>query len=125
MAPQEVLPDQLEDLEVLDAPDSVEDEDVSFESLYAFLLSNDDIIITIDEEAEEAVRRGLSIVKLNHVKKMRAAGERIEEKILKFQVVERITNTLPGEANKIRLQIWLAKKSGVRVHRMVVSEKGL
>ncbi len=125
MAPQEVLPDQLEDLEVLDAPDSVEDEDVSFESLYAFLLSNDDIIITIDEEAEEAVRRGLSIVKLNHVKKMRAAGERIEEKILKFQVVERITNTLPGEPNKIRLQIWLAKKSGVRVHRMVVSEKGL
>lgn len=118
-------PSTMEDLEILDAPDEASDEDVSFDNLYAFLLANEDIIITIDEEAEDAVRRGLSVVKLNHTKKMKAVGEKLEEKTLKFQVVERIPATLQGEPNRIRLQIWLAKRSGIRVHRMIVSEKGL
>lgn len=109
------------DLEVLDAPDA-ESEDVSFERLYSFLTTNEDIIITIDADQEEAVRRGLSVVKHNQQKRLRKAGEKADERIIKFNVVQKIPDTDPPQ---IKLQIWLEVRKGVFIHRLVVPEKGL
>lgn len=107
--------------------DSVDDgpaanAEVSFETIYAFLLDNEDIIITINASEEEAVRRGLSVQKYNHTKKMREAGSSVIERMIKFQTVEEVPDVEPKQ---IKLQIWLEKRSSVHIHRMVVSEKGL
>lgn len=105
-------------LEILDAPD-VEEEEVSFDTLYGFLLRESDIIITIDAEQEEAVRRGLAVVKHNHNKKMASAGEKQDSKLMKFKVLEQLPN------EQIKLQIWLQKREGVQIHRLIVSDKSL
>lgn len=116
--------EEVQSLEILDdTTSSIEDNgEITFENLYSFLLSNEDIIITIDADNEEAVRRGLSVVKHNYTKKLRNAGEKPEEKVIKFQIVEKLEETDPPQ---IRLQIWLTKRSSVQIHRMVVSDKGL
>jgi len=118
MGTQDLQPN--DGIEILDA--DTEDEGTSFEDIYAFLLSNDDIILTIDAAAEAELRRGLSVVKHNHTKRLKAAGEEVKEKQMKFKVLGEVTGSEPKQ---IRIQIWLVHRSSVHIHKMVVSDKGL
>lgn len=112
-------------MDILDDEDPtspIENGEMTFDSIYSFLLDKGDIIITIDKAAEEAVRRGLSLVKHQHTKKMRQSNPNFGDKTIKYKVVEEIEGTEPAQ---IRLQIWLEKKSGVYIHRIVVPDNGL
>lgn len=115
--------EDVQPLEILDVENEGEDEGVmTFESIYGILLEKDDIILTIDNAALEDLKRGMSVVKQNHSKRMQKAGNKADERTLKFKVLEEIPETEPVQ---IRLQIWLAKKGGVRVHKMIFSDKDL
>lgn len=120
MGNQELQSADITPLEILDA--EVEESGVTFEDLYAFLLEKEDIQITIDADKEEDVRRGITLVKHAHVKKLKAAGQKIDEKQIKFCVVRTIEGTEPKQ---IILQVWLVRRSSVHIHKMVVSDKDL
>lgn len=110
----------LEDPQILDVLD--DEPGTSIEDIYSFLLKNEDIILTIDAEQESELRRGLALVKHRHMNKLREAGiaPNGESKQLGFRVVDRVPNTEPEQ---IRLQIWLKKRTSIKVHKMLVSDK--
>lgn len=117
-------PDKLQSLDsVMDIlDDDTPEQGQSFEDIYAFLLEKEDIILTIDAADEEALKRGLTIVKYNHKKRLEKAGQRVQERQIKYKNLGVVEGTDPQQ---IRIQIWLMTKGSVNVHNMIVSDKGL
>lgn len=109
--------EELQTIPILDVDD--EAEEMSFDSLYTFLLEKNDIVITIDKEALGELRKGLSQVKYTYERKMKAAEVKVDKKVLKFNVLD---NREGIEENQIKVQIWLAKPSGIMVHKITVSD---
>jgi hypothetical protein len=108
-------------LEVLDAEETLDDGGTTFEQLFAFLLEKEDIIITIDSTEQENVRRGMSVVKHNYTKRMKNAGNLVEEKQIKYRVLD----TEDDSMGQVRMQIWLESRRSVRIHKIAVSDKEL
>jgi hypothetical protein len=96
-------------------------EETSYEELYSFLLSNEDIIIVIDKDADEPLRRGMSLVKYQYSQKMAAAHAPIDNRQIGYKVIEEVEGTDPVQ---IKLQIWLRARKSVKVHQLIVSDKG-
>lgn len=113
-------PDLKEELAILDVLDG-EEAGTSIDDIYSFLLQNEDIILTIDADQEEDLRRGLTLVKHRHQRKIKEAGipANGESKQLGFRVVEVLDTKEPKQ---VKLQIWLKKRTTVKVHKMIVSE---
>jgi hypothetical protein len=109
---------------ILDVLEDEKEDGTSIDDIYNFLLENEDIILVIDADQEEALRRGLTLVKARHQKKVQEQGlpPNGESKQLAFRVIEEVKDTEPKQ---IRIQIWLKKRSNVKVHRMIVSDKEL
>jgi len=107
--------------EILDVIDDEVDTGTSIDDIYTFLLRNEDIILVIDADEEESLRRGLTLVKHRHQKKIKEAGVKQDEvKQIGFRVIEEIANTEPKQ---VRIQIWLKKRVSVKIHKMLVSDK--
>lgn len=99
--------------------DVVEDgRDVSYERLYAFLLEKTDVIITIDAEDEEPLRRGMTLAKYSHNEKLKKAKASADNRQIEYRIIERL---LEAEPPQIRLQIWLKAKKAVKIHRLIIT----
>ena len=113
-----------EDVQILDLDedDDVSEDNVTFDKLFAFLMKETDIIIEINAEDEEPTRRGLSVCKHTHAKRLEKAGADTDDRQLKFKVLGRSEDLEP---KTVRLQIWLQARQKVKLHKLIVSDKGI
>jgi hypothetical protein len=107
-------------LDILDDEDAETDGSTSLTDIYAFLYKNEDIIIVIDANEEETVRRGLSLEKHKQQKKLKEAGAPEDKRTIGFISLGVVESTNPIQ---IRLQIFLRKRQRIRLHNMIVSDK--
>lgn len=102
------------------------EEDMSFAELYKTLTINEDIILVIDAESEESLRKGLTTLKYKTNKSAREAGISFDSRTLEFKVLPFTKEeelSIPDVESKLKVQVYLKAKSGVKVHKIVFTDK--
>lgn len=110
-----LMKELLEDTEEIPANVS----DRSFHEIYKDLSCHGDIILIIDRQDENRLRKGLSAVKAKHMSKIKESGIKVEPSVLEF-IVHPQPEDLPME--QIKIQITLKAQQTVKVHKTIIAE---
>ena len=113
-------------LESLEEEGSSLGEDTSIAELYQTLLVHEDLILVIDKEAEEPLRKGLITTKYKANKAAKERGEQVDGRALEFVILpftEREESEVEFVEEKIKIQVYLKAKASIRIHKLILTDK--
>lgn len=93
---------------------------LSFSEIYEKLLANDELIITIPNDQEDSLRKGLASIKVKTNKKLNAEGFMGEDRTLMFKRVHENVNE-----DTVDLHIFLKARPGCKVLNIRVPDKDI
>ena len=116
---------EIDNSSVLESADDGPDEQ-TLSDIYKNVTVNEDIILVIDAEDEEMLRKGLASIKYKANRAAREAGFELDARSLEFRVLpwtKEEKEKEQGWEGKIKIQVWLKAKQSIRVHRMMITDK--
>lgn len=102
---------------------SIETEEIAFSELYASVLLNEEIIITIPPEEVERVKTGLKNLKAKQASRMKEDGLVPDPSIFTFNILPLKDESLKD--SYVDLSIQLSRKSVVKIAGMRIPDNTL
>lgn len=113
-----LIMDSIDDLDLSSLDDEPSNPTLSFYEIYDKLLANEELILTIPLEQEEALRKGLASAKIKTNKKLAAQNLDTEDRTLMFKKISEDLNLCITE-----LHIYLKARPGCQVLNIRIPDK--
>jgi hypothetical protein len=105
----------LDDLDESPLPTSQDNNEVAVGDIYAQLLAEESVIVTIDKSVEEPLRKALSAVKTRETSRLKNAGIPVDNTRLTFVTLPRDKDMADGD---VRIQIILGKPRSLPIKKI-------
>lgn len=102
------------------------EEEMSLGELYKTLTVNEDIILVIDSDSEDTLRKGLIAMKYKANKVARDSGLDYDGRTMEFKILDWTNKEKEEDEDwdtKTKIQIYLKAKNAIKVHQLIITDK--